>query len=395
MPEPQNTPQTRATDSALPPARHGLSHRGRSFIRAALLIIAAVLVTSTAFLFVDELSSVGRPPALGRTVAVGNARSIHAEAESACYIEQQPEGEPVHVIVVVSSFDPRAETANLDVSLCIPATLWDALYVEEEATGKRHPVSPQASFRITPQYANIRIGVGYEPIVPSTSGEGGIGEPAYRTTTVRRLFEEIETGHESAPSLVPVGHFVIPLETAPRRYPFDWYAASGKLNVEAPGTGLRYCEEGTPCDEELPFRVSVAKGPAIAPFVLSAGAAARRSEAPLPKDYSQVFTLRLERAATSQWYTVVVAAIPLLLGLLLGVVLLGVTARNAIGAEAIAGIAAVLLAILPIRLVLVPSDISELTLVDYALGFEMAALAALACLVIRRALARDNEGGRA
>jgi hypothetical protein len=45
-----------------------------------------------------------------------------------------------------------------------------------------------------------------------------------------------------------------------------------------------------------------------------------------------------------------------------------------------------LLAVLPIRLVLVPSNVTELTLVDYWLGFEVAVLAAVACLAVRRTL---------
>jgi hypothetical protein len=44
--------------------------------------------------------------------------------------------------------------------------------------------------------------------------------------------------------------------------------------------------------------------------------------------------------------------------------------------EVIVGVAAILLAILPIRAVLVPSDITVLTLVDLALACEIAALAA-------------------
>jgi hypothetical protein len=57
-----------------------------------------------------------------------------------------------------------------------------------------------------------------------------------------------------------------------------------------------------------------------------------------------------------------------------------------IGPDSVTGVAAVLLAILPIRLVLVPAEVSELTLIDYLLGFEMALLASLAALVVLRGL---------
>jgi hypothetical protein len=63
--------------------------------------------------------------------------------------------------------------------------------------------------------------------------------------------------------------------------------------------------------------------------------------------------------------------------------------------EGIAGVAAVLLAILPIRLILVPGEISDLTLVDYWLGFEMAVLAALACGAVWRALGAQTPANPA
>ena len=54
--------------------------------------------------------------------------------------------------------------------------------------------------------------------------------------------------------------------------------------------------------------------------------------------------------------------------------------------EALVGFGAVLLAIVPIRAVLVPATASELTLVDYWLGVEVAILAALACVAVSRAV---------
>lgn len=105
--------------------------------------------------------------------------------------------------------------------------------------------------------------------------------------------------------------------------------------------------------------------------------------------------MRLERTATTRWYVVIVACIPLILGLLLAVVLFSdrIAAKRGIGPDALAGVAAVLLAILPIRLVLVPTEISELTLIDYWLGWEMGLLAGLACLAVWRALGTPASEG--
>jgi hypothetical protein len=79
-----------------------------------------------------------------------------------------------------------------------------------------------------------------------------------------------------------------------------------------------------------------------------------------------------------------IVAFPLVLEALLVIVLFKRREEEGrrLGPEVLAGVAAVLLAILPIRQVLVPSSISVLTFVDYMLGLEMALLAAIACVVV-------------
>jgi hypothetical protein len=107
-----------------------------------------------------------------------------------------------------------------------------------------------------------------------------------------------------------------------------------------------------------------------------------------------VLTVAVARPARTELYVVAVALIPLVFALLLLAVFLRRPRKDA-GPEGIVGVAAVLLAILPIRLVLVPSEISGLTLVDYGLGVEMAILAALACFVVWLGLApSDTERAR-
>jgi hypothetical protein len=79
-----------------------------------------------------------------------------------------------------------------------------------------------------------------------------------------------------------------------------------------------------------------------------------------------ILKVRLHRTAATELYVVVVALIPLLLGLLLLIVFsMHHRTGTLVGPEGITGVAAVLLATLPIRLVLVPGEISDLTLVDY------------------------------
>lgn len=71
-------------------------------------------------------------------------------------------------------------------------------------------------------------------------------------------------------------------------------------------------------------------------------------------------------------FVVCLIGIPLLLIGLLGLRLSAGTQRSTDG---LVGVIAITLAILPIRAVLVPGDMSSLMLVDFALAGEMAALA--------------------
>jgi hypothetical protein len=90
---------------------------------------------------------------------------------------------------------------------------------------------------------------------------------------------------------------------------------------------------------------------------------------------------------TSTWLFVgIVGSIPLLLAGLLFHAMRSREGIGPLGPEALTGFAAALLAVLPIRLVLVPAAIADLTLFDYYLGFEMTVLAGIAIIADRRDL---------
>jgi hypothetical protein len=180
----------------------------------------------------------------------------------------------------------------------------------------------------------------------------------------------------------PVGTVTLPLWGNPNGYPFDSYDANLYVGLESTGgePQLRTAEPGSA--QNFDSTVRVYEATAIAPLALGVSVATRE-ESPAPG-----LTVRLHRTALTQTYVLLIGVIPLVLELLLVTVLLGRRSESATrpGPELLAGVAAVLLAILPIRQVLVPSGIGVLTLVDYVLGLEMAILAAVACMAVRRAL---------
>ena len=137
------------------------------------------------------------------------------------------------------------------------------------------------------------------------------------------------------------------------------------------------------CSGTFPVRFQVFKEPSLAGFSLAVGTQAASFHA---HEGQTVLTIRLARPASTKLYVFVLAVLPLIFALLLLIVFVRRPAGAAIRGEVIAGIAATLLAVLPIRLVLVPSELTGLTLVDYLLGLEMALLAGLACFVVWRGL---------
>jgi hypothetical protein len=132
-------------------------------------------------------------------------------------------------------------------------------------------------------------------------------------------------------------------------------------------------------------------GSGISPLALSATAQDNLTE---PRE-DEPITIELHRPFRTKSYVLLVLLIPFLLAYLLFAVLFQrasnrntteashETSRLRMGVEALAGVATVLLATLPIRLVLVPADINELTIVDYALGLEMAILVCGAFIAVK------------
>jgi hypothetical protein len=356
----------------------------KKLLRVALLVIAVALPSSALLLFNLEATSDGGAPALDRSIGVSDALTQPANCDTG------PQTIP-HLVITVSNFDPRALTITLNAVLCFPPEAFSRLRNTFVGEGEYNivPVArgdPRYHIWVPRRFLGLTINVRYAPIIPA-GREGQEAEEAIeRHTTVYRLLGGSKQGEWRS---APVGRFVVPLASAPRRYPFDWYALRGKLSVGDPTFRLAMC-----CSDEsgtlFPFYLTVLRGQNISPFVV------RASTKPTPRQQheegNQIVSIQLQRSDITRAYVVVVACLTLLLGLLLCVLLFG-TGRP-VGPDGLTGVAAVLLAILPIRLVLVPSEVSELTLIDFWFAFEMALLAAVACVAVWRALGESNQETR-
>jgi hypothetical protein len=349
----------------------------KTFLRITLVVIATALASFAALLFALEVVASGAAaPALDRPLSVGDARNAPPNCIAG------PQAVP-HLAITVSDFDPRALAVTLSVALCIPPEAFSRLrlsFIDRKGDFIERSVArgnPRFHIWVPRRFLELTLGIAFSSIVPKSMEGREARGVAERHTTVSQLLGGSKPGEWR---VVPVGNFVTPLESVPSRYPFDWYALRGELSVGDPKSRIVLCRsEG--CSERLPFYLTVLSGQNMSPFVM------RASTRPAPGNESegdQTISIQLRRSTTTRAYTVAVACLPLLLGLLLCVLIFS-TSRP-VGPEGLTGVAAVLLAILPIRLVLVPSDVSELTLVDFWLGVEMALLAAIACLAVSRAL---------
>ena len=182
---------------------------------------------------------------------------------------------------------------------------------------------------------------------------------------------------------VDLGVVTVPLYGNVISYPFDSYSASGDWQVfPPPGTAISNSEgirlswtpsvavTATPDSKNLAWRVS---SPQSADYVIEAS-----------------------RIPFAKFFVCLIARLPLFLfaGLLALVwSLADDPERRRFPAELLVGVGAFLLAIIPVRTVLVPADISQITLTDYLLGAEMAVMLAGSLIIVLAGTASPGKRG--
>jgi len=347
------------------PASHG---RLRSVLaRSILLVIVGLSVGTTGYLFAKQ-AAVASPPAIGGYSSTG------ALGPTLCPHTQGPRP---RLTLEVSALDLRNNTVRLTAYLCLDQEAERRLYIAARKDGVFRFLTPQ---RI-PEEAVTGLAARMAMIFMYHVPQEGQTEYDKRLTFNLAAAEGLYPGWG-----LKIGAMELPLHGSQASYPLDRYRGGGEVEVGGQDTTeaaeIFYCAHSPdtcPREDEFgkwPVSESFVRGPGIAPYDIRAVGNGFR------------FQLFLERPISTQIFVIFVACIPLILGCLLALVLFSsqFSSTRSIGSDGVMGVAAVLLAILPIRLVLVPTEVSELTLVDYLLGFEMTVLASLAALAVRRGL---------
>lgn len=321
-------------------------------VRVVVAAIGAVLLLGAFGLLVFGITSAKPPPPLIENLS--HAPPHERQNALAPSTQEDPgflkrcQSNPVPMVLVeVTTVDLQAERATFTLAFCGSVT---------------NVVDALAQGHVTGLNGTVRF-------VPF--GAGLVTERLHPLTRIQLT--------EATVHAVTFGSIEVSSLGSPTLYPFDSYRAATVGHVEVVTTGPG---AGT---FTLPSAPVVIDGSALQP--LHTDAVVYRSSA--NGDFAVGV---LERRPDSvKIYILLLAAIPLVLALLMFLV---VYARRrdgrveSLGAVELAGIGALLLAILPIRQVLVPPGETQLTLVDYILGFEMAALVAFACIAVSVGMGR-------
>jgi hypothetical protein len=204
---------------------------------------------------------------------------------------------------------------------------------------------------------NVWACVGYP--APSHLDMQGGTVPA----TFSMASQQLSTKLTKTDSPQRLGSIAVPIDGDPRTYPLDTYTvptSSGSLHISA-----SFLDGSVPL---IPLQKIEVDPGAAAAFNWS-------NNSPTVGGLDDFITA--QRTGTTLLFVVCMLAVPLVLIALISHRLLS-SPRSI---EGIVGVAAIMLAMLPIRTVLVSGDISTLTLVDFALAFEIALLAAGAALI--------------
>jgi hypothetical protein len=280
---------------------------------------------------------------------------------------------PVALLVEVSSFDIQTARATLALKIC--GTLKSLSSLQSPAGHHllhetEEPLSQTPGLSISIDKLAVTSGTPADQVrfIPSPGSTEG--------STLRALsLSELAGGAERA---VKLGTIVVLGFGSPGSYPFDSYGVvlEGALQLTSPAGKVLL---------PIPLTGLFKDGTAIQPLHAKAETLFSNGE------YSA--TIALERPLPTKLYILLITFIPLILAVLLIVVIARRKGRDAFsfGALEIAGVGAVLLAILPARQVLVPPGADQLTFVDYILGCEMAMMVAFTCVAVAATMSRPRK----
>ena len=306
------------------------SSRGRrglgAFARFAAMLVAIVLAAVPLFVLVDTaiLSSPPSPAELGRLVPVP---SSHANEGGFC-----PAADSATLLLSLHDLNVTNGSVLADLSMCMGSAAAGQIQRQSAGRSSRAPM---------------------------------LTIPTLESVFTLNLAQVAALELQNQAAFRPVGAVTVPIDGSPRMYPLDSYRSA--IDVQLLHT-------------DLALTIRILADPGVSSFDWSSAQNSTGSAISYTKGHGVTglgtfhsIAIAAHRPDKVRLFVLCLVAIPLALITLLALRLNEGTPRSIDG---LVGVTAILLAILPIRAVLVPSDIASLTLVDFALATEMALLAA-------------------
>ncbi len=273
-------------------------------------------------------------------------------------LEYCPDSNGVELTVAMRDLDSAQETADADLSLCIgDQVLRNLTVVGSGARPLSHGISASG---LSPSFLQSTFRVSYLGSTPETS--------LTRTVTIQSILEQSDPSGGRGP--VDLGVVSIPIFGNAISYPLDSYSATGLWDVSLPVN----------MEDVTSNSIGVGwTGPTNVVATPNAGNIAWRFAG------GPDFTIQANRVLAVKVFVLLISILPLLLFFGLLALLrqfMSEPNRDRFPVELVVGVGAFLLAIIPTRAVLVPSDISQTTVVDYILGTEMAVMVASSLMIV-------------
>jgi Domain of unknown function (DUF4436) len=218
-----------------------------------------------------------------------------------------------------------------------------------------------------PRFKNVSLvitsGIGLNRIVIPVPASALEAAPASNCRAGHPTLREVDKLNQNAAFRTTQNILVL---GQPRAFPQDWYETSGTVSVVAGrsqnGHRLPAALLLTSQDEDLSLRAHIDNPAAYPPG-------------------SDPFTFTIRRPVMMQAYTYCIAVLPFLL--LISLLLYArVSKKQAQASDVALGVAATVVAILPLRQVLVPSSLPGLTRLDILFGLGISLLVALSIFIV-------------
>jgi hypothetical protein len=362
-----------------------------------------VVLLPNVLLAAQQATASGAPSFTQSNVAVGQASTT--SIGTSCFESYYARA---HALAVVSDFNPHSLKATVSWTLCLSPYLLTHIFLGKHSLVETHELEESLFYGEGPappvplihhaHFGELHLQLQYFTTYPPQSEPAGADENESSSYLHRAppLTKFIENSWGVTFPSISLGSFTVQMAGGAGRFPFDLYAGQKNVSVylsDHNNRPLTYCANReapeeikltgylpTGCESTIPVEYQVFNGLDNGPFQLGANVRTSEGDTYIALWFSRPWGVRL--------FVLAMTAIPLVLGLLFYTLLFrgGRHGQRKTGPELVIAITAALLAMLPIRSVLVPAEISQLTTIDYLLGFEMAVLTSIMCIAVWGAL---------